>query len=299
MGAVTSLFSTLIVGLFTVSSLVYLWMFIIGITILRSLVPDESDLLNQLVSIDHQPSWNKLSIPFLHSVPALNNALLVCLFGLQHSTMQRGPLGKLLSRLLSDSRQKSVYVLATSICLYSLYLFWIPMPTVIWDITNPALRLIITALLLITLCSDIVCLLNLDSMRLLGIVTRLEDVTKNLAEKTERSKTLATSGFHGIVRHPLYTFSMMLMWVTPYMTVGHFLFSFLLTAYIVCAVVMFEEPDLIKEFGQDYVEYMKTTPRFVPRIYHGCTYFPTPRRRRDRQLWRPTSPLKLKFSDRV
>jgi protein-S-isoprenylcysteine O-methyltransferase Ste14 len=37
-----------------------------------------------------------------------------------------------------------------------------------------------------------------------------------------------------------------------------------LTLYIVCAVAYFEEPDLVKELGHEYEEYMKKTPRFIP-----------------------------------
>ena len=268
MGAISLLIS-LICGLSAAVSMIYMLMFVVGITILRSLAPDEySDLLNQLVSIDHQPSWNKLSIPFLHSVPALNNTLLVCLFGLQHSAMQRGPLKSLLSSLISESLQKSLYVLCSSLCLFNMYLFWIPMPTVIWDITNPALRPVVYALMLFALGGMTFSMQNLNPIRLLGISTHLKKLfgQKNHKEKKVEKKRLVTSGIYSLVRHPVYTFSLMMLWVTPHLTVGHLLLSSLLTTYVVCSVALFEEPDLIKEFGQDYVEYMKTTPGYVPRI---------------------------------
>ena len=38
----------------------------------------------------------------------------------------------------------------------------------------------------------------------------------------------------------------------------------MLTTYVVVAVVFFEEPALVEEFGEDYKQYMKEVPRFIP-----------------------------------
>lgn len=45
---------------------------------------------------------------------------------------------------------------------------------------------------------------------------------------------------------------------------GHCLFTAVLTVYILFAVAHFEEPDLVEEIGPNYVDYMKTTPRYIP-----------------------------------
>ena len=47
-------------------------------------------------------------------------------------------------------------------------------------------------------------------------------------------------------------------------TLGHLLLSVLYTTYILIAVPLFEEPDLIKHLGPEYTEYMKTTPAYIP-----------------------------------
>ena len=47
-------------------------------------------------------------------------------------------------------------------------------------------------------------------------------------------------------------------------TAGHLLLSGVFSAYTSLAVVYFEEPDLIKELGDDYAEYMRKVPRFCP-----------------------------------
>lgn len=75
--------------------------------------------------------------------------------------------------------------------------------------------------------------------------------------------TLITSGLYGYMRHPLYTFSMTFLIASPVMT--HNLI------YIVCCVGIyfwigsfFEERNLIKRFGEDYLAYQKEVPRFIP-----------------------------------
>lgn len=38
------------------------------------------------------------------------------------------------------------------------------------------------------------------------------------------------------------------------------------TMYIMIAVPLYEEPDLVKQIGPEYAEYMRTTPGYIPRI---------------------------------
>ncbi len=67
------------------------------------------------------------------------------------------------------------------------------------------------------------------------------------------------------VRHPLYIGWAMAFWAIPTMTVGHFLFATAMTGYMALAT-LFEERDLIAHFGQQYAEYRRQVPRFVPRL---------------------------------
>ncbi len=47
---------------------------------------------------------------------------------------------------------------------------------------------------------------------------------------------------------------------------GHLLLSVMFTIYILIAVPLYEEPDLIKQMGPEYIEYMKTTPAYIPSV---------------------------------
>lgn len=251
--AIVSLFFRLFCVVFSGLSLAYLAVFILDDQFLLFMAP--KDVVRRLLHINYRPDWNTVSLPLLSLAPSLNNTVLVSLFGLQHSIMLRGPIKKLLSLVLSESTQKSVYIFASGLCLCVIYFCWIPMMEVVWDVSNPLARLVIYGLMLFSACGVGFSLLNLHPEQLFSI-----------AKKESRSPVgkLVTSGLYGLVRHPIYSFSLLLLWATPHLSVGHLLLATVFSVYVVCAVAMFEEPDLVREFGSDYAEYMKTTPRFVP-----------------------------------
>src|SRR5438445_8456870 len=56
---------------------------------------------------------------------AIDIALIV-FFGLQHSVMARAPFKDRLKRLIPEAAERSVYVLASTVALIVVYLFWQP-----------------------------------------------------------------------------------------------------------------------------------------------------------------------------
>jgi len=74
---------------------------------------------------------------------------------------------------------------------------------------------------------------------------------------------LVTNGLYKIVRHPIYTFSLLFLWLTPVMTDKTLVFYLGATLYFI-AGAYFEERKLLREFGEEYAEYMKSTPMLAP-----------------------------------
>ncbi len=56
------------------------------------------------------------------------------------------------------------------------------------------------------------------------------------------------------MRHPLYTGLLLSLWLVPVMTAGRLLFALGLSAYILVGIV-FEERDLMAQFGERYRRY--------------------------------------------
>ena len=77
------------------------------------------------------------------------------------------------------------------------------------------------------------------------------------------SGSLYVCGFYRWVRHPLYLFSIILIWLTPAMTVNVLTLYALITLYFVVGSVH-EENRLVAEFGAAYRDYQKQVPRLVP-----------------------------------
>ena len=75
---------------------------------------------------------------------------------------------------------------------------------------------------------------------------------------------LMVRGFYCRVRHPLYFFSILLVWSTPNMTVLWFEACILFTLYFYLGS-LHEEQRLLAEFGQAYAQYREQVPMLIPR----------------------------------
>lgn len=68
-----------------------------------------------------------------------------------------------------------------------------------------------------------------------------------------------------MIRHPIITGAFIGIWVTPVMTVGHLVLALGMPVYIVIGVYH-EEKDLIRAFGERYLQYRRDTGKFLPRL---------------------------------
>ena len=93
---------------------------------------------NQLVprSIDVGPEAGGMTA-------ILVNLLLIGLFGFQHSVMARPGFKEFLTRFWPSAIERSLYVAMSAVALVVLFHFWIPMPTLVWSVSNEAARAVI------------------------------------------------------------------------------------------------------------------------------------------------------------
>ena len=80
-----------------------------------------------------------------------------------------------------------------------------------------------------------------------------------------RRGRLQRSGFYQYMRHPLYTFSMIILITSPIMTANLAFITILAGIYFYTGS-FFEERGLVKRFGIDYEQYRAEVPRFLPNI---------------------------------
>ncbi len=75
--------------------------------------------------------------------------------------------------------------------------------------------------------------------------------------------TLVIEGTYAYVRHPLYFFSLLLIWFLPNMTLSALLFNILATLYFWIGSV-YEERRLSATYGEAYSQYRQRVPRLLP-----------------------------------
>jgi len=98
-----------------------------------------------------------------------------------------------------------------------------------------------------------------DARQFLGI----KQIRKGTSNKaiTDSGK-LDTSGVLGMVRHPWYSASMLLIWAGQ-MDVSTIIVNIILTAYLIIGTFL-EERKLVREYGEEYRAYQKRVSMFIP-----------------------------------
>ena len=186
---------------------------------------------------------------------------LIAAFGLQHSVMARPGFKRAWTGIVPESMERSLYVLAASLMLILLFIFWKPLPIVIWDVAHPIGAAALWSLFglgwLIVLLSTFL----ISHFELFG----LKQVWFNLTGRTSPAMQFRQPFFYKLVRHPLYSGFFLAFWATPHMTMGHLLLAIGMSAYMLIAIG-YEERDLIGVFGDDYVRYREQVGMLAPRF---------------------------------
>lgn len=85
---------------------------------------------------------------------------------------------------------------------------------------------------------------------------------RQLGGKAE-APPLIVDGVYRWMRHPLYTGSMLFLWLIPVVSVNFFVLNIAITLYFIIGAI-FEERKLTRYFGKVYLEYKVRTPMFLP-----------------------------------
>ena len=128
----------------------------------------------------------------------------------------------------------------------------------LYSIPAPWIFVLLAGQLGAVLCL-VLALLQTDSLHFVGL--------RQLTAQS-RPSALTTRGFYALVRHPLYLFGLIFLWLTPIMSVN------MLTVYIALSIYLFvganfEERRLLSEFGAQYEAYRQRTPMIIPRLWSG------------------------------
>mgnify|MGYP001110136596 CR=1 FL=1 len=83
-----------------------------------------------------------------------------------------------------------------------------------------------------------------------------------------REGTLVVSGLYRYVRHPLYFFGLVILWLAPVMSWNLLALNIGFSIYLVAGAWL-EERKLLQKHGEAYAEYRRKTPMMIPWIKHS------------------------------
>jgi methanethiol S-methyltransferase len=183
----------------------------------------------------------------------------ITLWGVIHSLLASLGFKSFLLRLMGSGFMKSYRLLYNFIAVISivpvLYLLVSLPDKTLYQVPAPWKYLMLAGQAVSALFL-IVAVLQTDILSFAGLRQLVEE---------EEVGNLVTNGLYRSVRHPLYTFSLMILWFSPAMSMNSFILYAVLTIYVLIGI-FFEERKLLREFGQAYEQYKSVTPMLIPAL---------------------------------
>jgi methanethiol S-methyltransferase len=186
------------------------------------------------------------------------DGLLSLLFFVQHSSMLRRGFRRQLDRFLPTRYHGALYSIASGAVLATVVVLWQPSLILLYAFEG-IWRWLVWGLFVLAMTGMAWGAQALQAFDPLGIAPLR---ARKRGEQLSPPK-LVIRGAYQWVRHPLYLFSILMIWCNPDVTADRLLFDLLWTAWIYGATFL-EEADLVAEFGEAYRNYQRAVPRLIP-----------------------------------
>jgi methanethiol S-methyltransferase len=186
---------------------------------------------------------------------------LVALFGLQHSIMARPGFKRAWTRITPESSERSTFVLAASLAVIFLCWQWRALPGLVWSVDEPVAAAVLRGVSWAGWGMVLLSTFLINHFHLFG----LSQGFARLIGRAVPEPQFTTPLFYKWVRHPLYTGFLLAFWAAPQMSLGHLVFAVGMTGYILVGI-LFEERDLLAQFGTRYLDYRERTGMLLPRL---------------------------------
>lgn len=187
------------------------------------------------------------------------DAILILLFGLQHSIMARPAFKNAMRKAIPSILVSSNYVMMSGFCLLLLAGFWVRSPEPLYDFRGTIIWWVLLGFtgigaFLVAWAGKV-----MNGAELLGL-----DVIQTIVSgKIPPPTPFITPGPYRFMRHPIYTGLLLMLWAVPVGSLDHLIFAGGFSFYLVVGV-HFEERDLVGRFGQAYLDYQSQVPKFFP-----------------------------------
>ena len=196
----------------------------------------------------------------------LIDLLLLAAFVVPHSLMAREGFKRVWTRLVPRPIERSTYVLISGLLLGVLYWFWQPIHEIVWPLegtvlanTDTQLRLVFQILFWFGWLLLVASTFMIDHFDLFG----LRQVWLYFRGRPYEPPRFKSPLLYRYMRHPMMLGILIGIWATPVMTLGHMIFSGVLSLYIVVGIWL-EERGLAAAHGEPYLDYKRRTSMLLP-----------------------------------
>ena len=179
-------------------------------------------------------------------------------FFIQHSGMVRCSFRSWLGHRVPQAFHAAAYAIASGLVLAGVVLFWQPSTTVVIE-AGGLWRGLLRGIALLGVVGVLWGVMVFRDFDPFG----RQPIRAALAGRPNPSPCFVVRGPYRWVRHPLYFFTLVLLWAMPDLSLDRLFFNVLWSAWIVVGACL-EERDLVADFGEDYRQYQKSVPMLLP-----------------------------------
>lgn len=193
--------------------------------------------------------------------PVVWNLALVAIWGFIHTVMARPAFKSILTKIIPEATERSTYILAAGLSSIALIGYWMNIEGTVWQVTDAGFVYILWGLFIFGWAFLLVATFAINHFDLFG----LRQVFFNFKSQPKPPLKFVKRAMYKYIRHPIQTGVLIGVWATPMMSRTQVTLSIGFTVYIFVGL-WFEERDLIKEHGDDYLEYRKTAGKLLPKF---------------------------------
>jgi methanethiol S-methyltransferase len=206
-------------------------------------------------------SFELIPLDMGHAGKLMFNAFLSLLFFAQHSVMVRKGFRDRLKKFIRTPFHGAVFTIASGAVLLVVLILWQQTPPLLFSAQGIE-RWLMRGLYFLMIAAFAWGGWSLQPFDPMG----LSSIAHGLRGRPPAPPQLSIRGPYRWVRHPLYLFSILIIWSGPDITADRLLFNVMWTVWIIAGAIL-EERDLAARFGETYRRYQRRVPMLIPRTF--------------------------------
>lgn len=185
------------------------------------------------------------------------NILLIGLFGVQHSVMARPFFKQAFRKAFGYASERATFVWGSGLVTLVIVGLWQPVTGTLWHFETGVGLMVMWGLFLLGWGYLFAATFAINHWDLFG----LRQVWFAVQDQPYCAPEFRENWMYRYSRHPIMLGALIGLWCVPEMTATKFVMTALFTLYIFIGV-SFEEKDLIREFGDRYLQYKNRVGMF-------------------------------------